>query len=136
MGSGVLTRCVLACVLLLAVSAVVADAATKRTFKGKTAQGKAISFTVTGKSLASLKFTIDLPCSDGSTLTDVQSGFQATTLGKKNRFSDDQVGKTDEVVFKGQVKGKKVKGSLTVTDQLNSSVKCGPKTVKFSVKRR
>ena len=54
---------------------------------------------------------------------------------RKNKFSDDQVGSTDEVVFKGKRKGKKVTGTIKVTDKLSSTVSCGPTTVKFSAKR-
>ena len=81
-------------------------------------------------------FVITLNCSDGSTLTDTESGFQATPI-KNGKFSDDQVGTTDEIVLKGQRRnrGKRVTGTLKVTDKLNTTVSCGPQTVKFSAKR-
>jgi hypothetical protein len=114
-----------------------ADAAKAHKYKGKTSQGKAITFTVKGKSLKSLKFVITLNCSDGSTLTDTESGFQATSI-KSGKFSDDQVGTTDEVILKGKLKskGKRASGTLKVTDKFSSTVNCGPTTVKFSAKRR
>jgi hypothetical protein len=113
-----------------------ADAATTRSFKGKTSQKKAITFKVTGKSLKSLKFTINLTCSDGSTLTDVESGFQTIKIGTGGKISDDQVGSTDEVVTTGTLKGKKVTGKIRVTDKLNSTVTCGPQTIKFTATRK
>jgi len=131
---GLIAKCLVCVAALALVWAAAADAATTRTYKGKTSQGKAIKFKISGSSLKSLKFSITLNCSDGSTLTDTESGFQATTI-KKNKFSDDQVGNTDEVVLKGKRKGKKVTGTIKVTDKLNSSVSCGPTTVKFTAKR-
>jgi hypothetical protein len=131
---GLIVKCVVAVLALTLVWAAAADAATARKYKGKTAQGKAIKFTIKGNTLKGLTFSITLNCSDGSTLTDTESGFQSTTI-KKNKFSDDQVGSTDEVVVKGKRKGKKVTGTIKVTDKLNSSVTCGPQTVKFSAKR-
>ena len=131
---GLIAKCLATVAALTLVWASAADAAKSRTYKGKTSQGKAIKFKISGSSLKSLKFSITLNCSDGSTLTDTESGFQATPI-KKNKFSDDQVGSTDEVILKGKRKGKKVTGSIKVTDKLNSSVSCGPATVKFTAKR-
>ena len=136
MRSGMFVKCVVALVALALVYASAADAATSRKYKGKTSQGNAIAFTIKGSSLKGLKFSITLTCSDGSTLTDTESGFQASKI-KNGKFSDDQVGSTDEVVIKGKrkSKGKKVTGTIKVTDKLSSTVTCGPTTVKFSAKR-
>jgi len=133
---GVIVKSLVAVLALALVWASAADAATARKYKGKTAQGKAIKFTIKGNTLKGLTFSITLNCSDGSTLTDTESGFQSTKI-RKNKFSDDQVGTTDEVVFKGTRKsrGKKVTGTIKVTDKLSSTVTCGPRTVKFSAKR-
>jgi hypothetical protein len=132
---GLIAKCLAAVAALTLVWAGAADAAKSRTYKGKTSEGKAIKFKISGSSLKSLKFSITLNCSDGSTLTDTESGFQSTTI-KKNKFSDDQVGSTDEVILKGKRKGRKVTGSIKVTDKLNSTVSCGPRTVKFTAKRK
>jgi hypothetical protein len=136
MRPGLITKCIAACLALSLAGAVAADAATTRTFKGKTSQKKAISFKVTGKKLRSLKFTINLNCSDGSTLTDVETGFQTIKIGRGGKISDDQVGKTDEVVMTAKLRRGKVTGTLRVTDKLNSTVSCGPQTVKFTARRR
>jgi uncharacterized protein YdeI (BOF family) len=114
--------------------ATAADAATGRAYKGKTAQKKTIKFKVAKSKLKSLKFTINTKCSDGSTLVDDESGFDAIPI-KKKKFSDDQVGSTDEVKISGKLKGKRVSGSITVTDKLNSTVTCTG-TTKFSAKRK
>src|SRR5439155_9095846 len=137
MRTRLLTKTVVAALSLALVGASAADAAKSVKYKGKTSQGKAIKFTIKGNSLKSLVFSVTLNCSDGSTLTDSESGFQATRI-KNGKFSDDQVGSTDEVVLKGKrkSKGKKVTGTIKVTDKLNTSVSCGPTTVKFTAKRR
>ena len=138
MRSGRIVKLLVALLALALVGASASDAATKaRKYKGKTSQGKTIKFTIKGNTLTGLNFSITLDCSDGSTLTDTESGFQSTKISK-NKFSDDQVGTTDEVVMSGKrkSKGKKVTGTLKVTDKLNSTVTCGPKTVKFTAKRR
>lgn len=134
---GVIVKSLVAVLALTLVWATAADAATTRKYKGKTSQGKTIRFAIKGNNLKSLVFVITLNCSDGSTLTDTESGFQATKI-RKNKFSDDQVGTTDEVILKGKrkSKGKTVTGTIKVTDKLNSTVNCGPQTVKFTAKRR
>jgi len=136
MRSGKFLKLVVALLALTMVYASAADAATTSKYKGKTSQGKTITFKIKSNRLSALKFSVTLNCSDGSTLTDTESGFQATKI-KNNKFSDDQVGTTDEVVFSGKrkSKGKKVTGSIKVTDKLSSTVTCGPQTVKFTVKR-
>ena len=136
MRTRLITKIVVAVLALTLGGASAAEAAKSVKYKGKTSQGKAIRFAIKGSSLKSLVFSITLTCSDGSTLTDSESGFQATKI-KNGKFSDDQVGTTDEVVLKGKrkSKGKKVTGTIKVTDKLNSSVSCGPTTVKFSAKR-
>jgi hypothetical protein len=136
MRKGSTAKLVVAVLSLALVWVPAADAAKARKYKGKTSQGKTIRFSIKGNSLKGLVFVVTLNCSDGSTLTDTESGFQATPI-KSGKFSDDQVGSTDEVVLKGQRKnrGKRVTGTLKVTDKLNSTVSCGPQTVKFSAKR-
>jgi hypothetical protein len=136
MRSGLTAKAVAAVLSLSLLWVAAADAATTRKYKGKTSQGKTITFKIRSGAVRSLKFSIVLNCSDGSTLTDAESGFQATRI-RKNKFSDTQVGQTDEVVYNGtrKRKGRRVTGKLTVTDKLNSTVSCGPATVTFSAKR-
>ena len=136
MRSRLVTKIVGVGVALALVGVTAADAATSRTYKGKTGQKKAISFKVKGSKITSLKFTINLTCSDGSTLTDVESGFQTIKIGKRGKINDDQVGSTDEIVMKAKKKRRKITGTLKVTDKLNSSTTCGPVTVKFSAKQK
>lgn len=137
MRSNLIARLVVALLALALVSATAADAATTRKYRGKTSQGKKITFKVRGNTLSALAFSINLNCSDGSTLTDSETGFQKIKISKSGKISDDQVGKTDEVILKAQrrSKGKRFTGTIKVTDKLSSSVTCGPTTVKFSAKR-
>src|SRR5205814_10572437 len=134
--SRLVTKIVGVGVALALVGVTAADASTKRTFKGKTSQKKAISFKVKGNKITGLKFTVDLTCSDGSTLTDVESGFQTIKFGKRGKINDDQVGSTDEIVMVAKSRRGKVKGTLKVNDKLNASTTCGPQTVKFTAKRK
>ena len=136
MRSGLTAKAVAAALSLTLVWVAAADAATTRKYKGKTSQGKTITFKIRSNSLRSLKFSVVLNCSDCSSLTDTESGFQSTRI-RKNKFTDTQVGTTDEVVFSGtrKRKGKRVTGKIKVTDKLNSTVSCGPATVTFSAKR-
>jgi hypothetical protein len=113
----------------------VAIAASAHTYKGKTSQKKAVKFKFSHGRISGLSFSINLTCSNGDVLTDTDSQFQATNV-RGGKFSDDQLGKTDEVKFSGRIRGKKASGKITVTDKLNSSVSCGPQTVKFSARRK
>ena len=124
----------IACVAAMACGAGAMAAATP-TFKGKTSQKKAFKFKFAAGQIKGLSFSIDLPCSNGDTLTDSEAGFAATQVSH-GKFSDDQIGKTDEVKFSGRLKGKKASGKVTVSDKLSSSVSCGPRTVKFTARRR
>ena len=136
MGSRVAKVWALACVLGLMACVAVAMAAGAQTFKGKTSQKKAIKFKVKAHKITGLGFSINLQCSDHNTLTDSESGFQAIRVGSGGTFSDDQIGSSDEVKIRGRIKGKKATGKITVTDKLSRTVTCGPRTVKFTAKRR
>src|SRR5437763_237052 len=136
MRTRLITKTVVAALSLALVGASAADAAKSVKYKGKTAQGKAIKFTIKANSLKRLVFTITLNCSEGSTLTDTESGFQATRI-KNGKFSADQAGTSDEVVLKGKrrSRGRKGTGTIKVTDKLNSTVSGGPPTGKSRAKR-
>src|ERR1051326_8146630 len=99
MQSRVFTK-VLMCVLLCSLWAAAAPAATVN-YKGKTSQKRNIKFSIAGKSLTHLRFSIILACSDGSTLTDDESDFRAIPIAANGKFSDKQFGDTDEVQVKG-----------------------------------
>lgn len=127
--------CLTMLALVLAMTAL-AGAAARYSFSGRTAQKHSIRFLVRGHSLYGLGFIIDLSCSDGSTVTDYQRGFQPMPIRSDGRFSDVQSGSTDVVRVSGTLKGKAVSGRLRVTDRLSRTVACDSRTVAFTARRR
>lgn len=126
---GALMVCAL---VLAAVGAPFAGAAPKRLYKGKTVQKRPVRITQRGHSIKLRHFTAALRCHNGARLIVGESGFQRTHL-KSGRFSDVQVGSTDEVFFRGAVRGKVVVGRLRVKDRLRGkhSPRCASKWLKF-----
>jgi len=126
---GALMVCALA---LAAEGAPFAGAAPKRLYKGKTAQKRPLRITKSGRTIKLRHFTAALRCKNGARLIVTESGFQRTRL-KGNRFNDVQVGNTDEVFFRGAVRGKVVVGHLRVKDHLKGkrSPRCASKWLKF-----
>lgn len=122
------------CALILAaVGAPFAGAAPKRLYKGKTVQKRPVRITKRGNSIKMRHFTAALRCRNGARLVVGESGFQRTHLQHGNRFSDVQLGNTDEVFFRGAVRGKVVVGRLRVKDHLRGrhSPRCASKWLKF-----
>lgn len=124
----------LACGLVAAMSAP-ASAGSRTTHSGKTAQQRAIKLAVKGRSLRLLRFKIELNCRDGSELILTELGFLWTPIKRNGRFRDVQVGKTDEVSMRGRVARRSTRGSIRVTDKLNSGVRCKSGWVKFVARR-
>ena len=125
-----------ACVVVIALAvAAVAAAATRHTYKGRTSQGSAVSFSIKGRTLTNLRFSITLNCPDGTTVPESESGFQAIRINSKGRFSDRQVGKSDDVRTSGTVKGTRVTGTVRVTDKVSKTVTCGPGSATFTATR-
>jgi hypothetical protein len=123
----------LVCALVLAAEgAPLAGAAPKRLYKGKTAQKRPVRITRSGHTIKLRHFTAALRCKNGARLIVTESGFQRTPL-KGSRFNDVQVGNTDEVFFRGAVRGKVIVGRLRVTDHLRGkrSPRCASKWLKF-----
>jgi len=127
------------CALILAaVGAPLAGAAPKRLYKGKTTQKRPVRITKRGNSIKMRHFTAALRCHNGARLIVGESGFQRTHLLNGNRFSDAQVGSTDEVLFRGAVRGKVVVGRLRVKDHLRGkhSPRCASKWIHFRARLR
>jgi len=112
-----------------------ADAARRLVFKGKTAQNYNIRVTVIGKRVYLIRFKIRLRCLDGGILFDDLSDFEATRLRAKGRFADLQFGSTDEVRWRGRLRGRTVRGMLRVKDKVRGSVPCDSGQVGFAVRR-
>jgi hypothetical protein len=126
------------CALMLAVEgAPLAGAAPKRVYKGKTAQKRPVRITMRGDSLKLRHFVARLKCRNGVNLIVQESGFVRTPVRRNGRFKDVQVGKTDEVFFKGRVRGKVVRGKLRVKDRLHKrGPRCASKWINFRAKLR
>ncbi|HEU4905953.1 MAG TPA: hypothetical protein VFT19_07535 [Solirubrobacterales bacterium] len=126
------------CALMLAVEgAPLAGAAPKRVYKGKTAQKRPVRITMRGNTLKLRHFTAALRCRNGVRLIVSESGFVRTPIRRNGRFRDVQVGKTDEVFFKGRVRGKLVRGKVRVKDRLHKrGPRCASKWIGFRARLR
>lgn len=112
-----------------------ASAAAAATYKGRTAQGRAIRIASKGTKIKVLRFKAELRCRNGTLLVDDESGFLWTPL-RGNRFKDRQFGSTDTVWFRGRRTRKAITGRLRVTDKLGNGTRCNSRWVKFTAKRR
>jgi len=126
------------CALMLAVEgAPLAGAAPKRVYKGKTAQKRPVRITMRGNTIKLRHFTAALKCRNGVRLIVSESGFVRTPLRGNGSFNDVQVGKTDEVFFKGRVRGKVVRGKVRVKDRLHKrGPRCASKWIGFRARLR
>jgi len=126
------------CALMLAVEgAPLAGAAPKRVYKGKTAQKRPVRITMRGNTLKLRHFTAALRCRNGVRLIVSESGFVRTPIRRNGRFRDVQVGRTDEVFFKGRVRGKVVRGKVRVKDRLHKrGTRCASKWIGFRARLR
>jgi hypothetical protein len=121
---------VLGCALVSINGATVADAAVERIFTGRTAQQLSIRLGVDPEGITMIRFKARLTCRGGSFLTVDESGFQWTPV-KRGRFRDVQVGRTDEVFFRGRVGPRSVRGRLRVKDRLGNGVRCSSPWIGF-----
>lgn len=114
-----------------------ASAASKRVYKGKTAQKRNVRLTVRGNTLKLRYFKAKLKCRNGTALIVTETGFVRTPIRRNGRFRDVQVGKTDEVFFQGRVRGKVVRGRLRVKDRLHKrGPRCASRWIPFRAKLR
>ncbi len=134
LGIGATMVCAL---VVAAVGAPFAGAAPKRLYKGKTTQKRPVRITKRGGSIKLRHFTAALRCKNGARLIVGESGFQRTHL-KGGRFSDVQVGSTDEVLFRGAVRGRAIAGKIRVKDHLRGkhSPRCASKWLHFKAPLR
>ena len=125
---------VLACSLVAVTALGPADAAQRKTLRGKTSQGYKIRAAVKNRSVDILGFKAQLSCRDGSKLVLDESGFLNTPVSKGGGFRDTQYGSSDTVYIRGAVKGHRVRGKLKVKDKIGR-VKCRSKWLKFNLRR-
>lgn len=105
-------------------------------FRTRTSQHRLLSLSVSGHHISALRFSVTLDCSDGSTLTDTERGFEAIRIGAHGRFSDSQAGAADIVTLRGVVGVRRVTGTVRVTDRPVKGVTCDSRTVRFSALAR
>ncbi len=125
----VAVACVGACVTA-ATATVASGAARGVALKGRTAQGRAIQLAIGRRAVTIRRFSIELRCADGSTLLDLESGFQPTPVGRGGRVSDRQTGSTDQVLIRGRLQGRRLSGKIRVRDRWGR-VRCDSRWVRF-----
>jgi hypothetical protein len=126
------------CVALMAMA--VATGATaagqgEELARGKTGQGRKIRLRVGADRVKLIGFSIELRCSGGYTLVDEESDFLPSTVSRKGRVHDAQVGSTDEVLIRGHVTTGAVRGRIRVRDRLGKH-RCSSPWVRFTAHRR
>lgn len=121
-------------ILLMALAS--PAAATGGRYAGKTAQGLPIRVRVDGGGhrIFLVRVKVKLRCRDGGLLYDDLSDFEASSVRSGGRFADLQLGPSDEVRWKGKLKGDRVRGSLRVKDKVAGGVQCDSGTVRFTVR--
>ncbi len=129
--TAITTVCIALCGALLLDGAAAATQGGRTNLRGRTGQKRTIRLTKHGNRIQLKHFTARLRCRGGTVLIDTESGFQPTTT-HGGRFHDVQVGSTDEVLFKGRVRGHKVNGKIRVKDKLGKK-RCDSRWVKFAV---
>ncbi len=103
--------------------------------KGRTGQGRAIRLQLKQDSVRIKAFTIEARCRDGDYLIIEEGGFLPTKIGKGGRIHDYQYGKTDKVWIRGRLKGRRLRGTIRVTDRWGK-VKCNSGWVRFHASTR
>jgi hypothetical protein len=124
--------CALACGLIASGSVALADSASARMFKGKTAQGYPIKVVVKERVFKIQTFEVDLRCRGGGELLLEEGGFLWTKTKANGSFRDSQFGKTDSVYFRGRVTEQGIRGRLRVTDKEKRKPMCASRWVAFN----
>jgi len=124
----------LAACALLAVVAISAAQAPTGAYRGTTEQNRKVQLRVTAHTVTLIRLKIRLRCLDGSILYDDLSDFAPTRLQTRGRFADVQVGPTDEVLWRGRVRARSVRGKLRVKDKVAGNVSCDSGFVGFAAR--
>jgi hypothetical protein len=123
---------VIACGLLSANSAAMAETADARMFKGKTAQGYRIKLQVENGKFKIRTFNIELRCRDKTWLILEEGGFLWTKTKSNGAFHDAQFGDTDSIYFRGRVTKRRIRGQIRATDKGKGEPFCATHWVKFN----
>lgn len=128
--------CAIACGLIASNAVALADPASARMYKGKTAQGYPIKVVVKGQAFRIHMFDIELKCRDGSLLLLEEGGFLWTKTKRNGGFRDAQFGKTDSVYFRGRVSERRMRGRIRVTDKEKRGPRCASRWIAFNATPR
>jgi len=118
--------------LIASEAAALADSASARMYKGKTAQGYRMKVVGKERTFRIHTFEVDLKCRDGSTLQLEEGGFLWTKVKPNGSFRDSQFGKTDSVYFRGRMTEKGIRGRLRVTDKEKRGPMCASRWIAFN----
>lgn len=118
--------------LIASEAAALADSASARMYKGKTAQGYRMKVVGKGQTFRIHTFEVDLKCRDGSALQLEEGGFLWTKVKPNGSFRDSQFGKTDSVYFRGRMTEKGIRGRLRVTDKEKRGPMCASRWIAFN----
>jgi hypothetical protein len=122
--------------LIAGEAAALADSASARIYKGKTAQGYRMKLVGKQRMFRIQAFKVDLKCRDGSLLLLEESGFLWTKVKQGGSFRDSQFGKTDSVYFRGRMTERGIRGRLRVTDKEKRGPMCASRWVAFNASPR
>lgn len=118
--------------LIASEAAALADSASARMYKGKTAQGYRMKVVGKQRMFRIHTFEVDLKCRDGSALQLEEGGFLWTKVKPNGSFRDSQFGKTDSVYFRGRMTEKGIRGQLRVTDKEKRGPMCASRWIAFN----
>ena len=124
------------CGLLTTNAAALADNASARMFKGKTAQGYPIKLVAKERKFKLVRFEADLKCKGGGLLTLVESGFLWTPTGKTGSFRDAQFGNGDSVYFRGKMSAKRLRGRVRLINKERGEPRCHSRWISFNATPR
>ena len=122
--------------LIASEAAALADSASARMYKGKTAQGYRMKVVGKQRMFRIHTFEVDLKCRDGSALQLEEGGFLWTKVKPNGSFRDSQFGKTDSVYFRGRMTEQGIRGRLRVTDKEKRGPMCASRWIAFNATPR
>lgn len=117
----------------LAVTPAAADAARSGTYKGRTAQGNAMSFTVSQNTVRNFRAGMTTYC-ESRFDSDAIAGVRAMRVRRDGTFGLLRTGRVS-IRIRGRFRGRTATGTLTLR-RPDGSDDCSAVNVKFTVRRR
>jgi hypothetical protein len=130
----VLFATVLVCVALAGGTAAASGARSR--FVGKTAQGYPLHLLRDAHRVLLVRVKVKLRCRNGGLLYDDLSDFEPAGLRPNGHFDDIQLGPTDEVHWRGEVRGDELRATIRVKDSLRTGVSCDSGVVKVTAREQ